>query len=151
MHKRVPCLRDAYLALFLLAPSAVFAQSEEEFHHSTLSAGAGLTTITGADAGKLDHDGTLHLNGGYFFNRRLGITGNFMFSGLGITSAEFIRPTLAQTVIFNPWSGYFRPALIPANQILGTVTNNSSAFGSGHIRNAVVDDFKAVTQGARDE
>jgi opacity protein-like surface antigen len=176
MHKRVRCFQVGCLAAFLFVPSAVFAQSEE-FHHFTLSAGAGLTTITGADAGKLDHGGNVQLNGGYFFNRYLGITGNFMFSGLGITrtelnslnvpdgsarvysltadptlrvplgrgfsayvlagggymrrTVEFTRPTLAQTIIFDPWWGYFGPALVPANQILGKVTNNSGAFDVG--------------------
>src|ERR1019366_4258140 len=68
--------------------AVAFAQSEETFHHFTLIAGAGLTTITGTDAGKLDHGGNLQLNGGYFFNRYFGITGNFIFSDLGITRAE---------------------------------------------------------------
>jgi hypothetical protein len=40
-------------------------------------------------------------------------------------TVEFTRPTLAQTVVFDPWWGYFGPALVSANQILGTVTNNS--------------------------
>ena len=162
--------------VFLSIPPAVLGQSEE-FHHFTLSAGGGLTTITGSDAGKLDHGGNLQVNGGYFFNRYLGITGNFMFSELGITRAElnnlnvpdgsarvygvtvdptvrlplgrgfnayvlagggylrrtveFTAPTLAQTTIFDPWWGYFGPALVPVNQILGTVTNNSGAFDVG--------------------
>jgi len=40
-----------------------------------LSAGAGLTTITGTDTGKLDHGGNFQLNSGYFFNRYFGVTG----------------------------------------------------------------------------
>jgi hypothetical protein len=157
MHKRLQRFQVACLAVLSFVPSVVLAQSEEEFHHFTLSAGAGLTTITGADAGKLDHGGNLQLDGGYFFNRYLGITGNFMFSDLGITrtelnslnvpdgsarvysvtadptlrvplgrgfsayvlagggylrrTVEFTRPTLAQTVIFNPWWGYLGPVL----------------------------------------
>jgi hypothetical protein len=164
-----------YLAALLLTVPAVFGQ--DEFHRLTLSAGAGLTMITGTDAGKLDHGGNVQLNGGYFFDSHFGITGNFMFSGLGITRAalnnlnvpdgharvysitvdptlriplrrgfnayllagggylrrtvEFTQPTLVQTVIFDPWWGYFGPALIPANQILGTVINNSGALDVG--------------------
>src|ERR1700693_436872 len=74
-----------FAAAVLSLPTVAFAQGEEAFHHSTLSAGAGLTTSTGTDAGKLDHGGNLQLNGGYFFNHYFGITGNFMFSNLGIT------------------------------------------------------------------
>jgi hypothetical protein len=48
----------ACLAVVASVPSAVFGQSDETFHPLTLSAGAGLTTITGPDAGKLDHGGT---------------------------------------------------------------------------------------------
>ena len=177
MKRRVRFFQLARWATFLSIPSAAFGQSDESFHHLTLSAGAGLTTITGSNAGKLDHGGNLQLNGGYFFNRYLGVTGNFMFSGLGITrtalnnlnvpdgsakiysftvdptlrlplgqgfsayvlagggymrrTVEFTAPTLAQTTIFDPWWGYFGPALVPVNQILGTVTNNSGAFDVG--------------------
>jgi hypothetical protein len=81
-------LYGLFAAGVLSLPGVVVAQGEEAFHHFTLSAGAGLTTITGTDAGKLDHGGNLQLNGGYFFNRYFGITGNFVFSDLGITRAE---------------------------------------------------------------
>jgi len=142
-----------------------------------MSAGAGLTTITGRDAGKLDHGANIQLNGGYFFNRYFGITGNFMFSDLGITrrelnnlnqpdggartygvtadptlrlplgrgfsayvlagggylrrTVEFTQPTLARTVIFDPWWGYFGPALVPVDVVLGRVVSNSGAFDTG--------------------
>jgi opacity protein-like surface antigen len=46
-------------------------------------------------------------------------------------TVEFTRPTLAQTVIFDPWWGYFGSALVPVNQILGSVTSNSGAFDAG--------------------
>lgn len=46
-------------------------------------------------------------------------------------TVEFTQPTLAQTFVFNPWWGYIGPALVPVNQILGTVTNNSGAFDVG--------------------
>ena len=159
-----------------LLPALSFGQ-EEEFHHLTMSAGAGLTTITGPDAGKLDHGANIQLNGGYFFNRYFGITGNFMFSDLGITrpelnnlnqpdggartygvtadptlrlplgrgfsayvlagggylrrTVEFTQPTLARTVIFDPWWGYFGPALVPVDVVLGRVVSNSGAFDTG--------------------
>lgn len=62
-------------AIAFLLPSVVLAQSEEPFHHLTLSAGAGLTTVTGTNTGKLNHGSNLQLNGGYFFNLYFGITG----------------------------------------------------------------------------
>jgi opacity protein-like surface antigen len=46
-------------------------------------------------------------------------------------TVEFTQPTLAQTLIFDPWWGYFGPALVPVNQILGTVTSNAGAFDVG--------------------
>jgi len=177
MRSMLSLFTGACLALFLSLPSASFAQGEEAEHHITLSAGGGLTTIVGANAGKLDHGGNLQLNGGYFFNRYFGVTGNFMFSDLGITrteldnlnvpdgrarvygltadatfrlplghrfsayglvgggylrrTVEFTNPTYAQTMVFNPWWGYFGPALVPVNEILGSVTNNSGAFDVG--------------------
>lgn len=164
------------MALFLIA-SPTFAQNDDEDHHFTFSVGGGLTTITGRDAGKLDHGGNLQAGAGYFFNRYVGVTGNFMFSQLGITgrelnilnepdgnartytftvdptirvllrggvsvyalagggflrrTVEFTQPTLAQTFIYDPWWGFFGPALIPANQILGSVTSDSGAINTG--------------------
>src|ERR1700680_2271610 len=44
---------------------------------------------------------------------------------------QFTQLTLAQTVVFDPWWGYFGPALISANQVLGTFTSNSGAFDVG--------------------
>jgi hypothetical protein len=46
-------------------------------------------------------------------------------------TVEFTQPTVAQTVIFDPWWGYFGPALIPVNQILGSVTSKSGAIDVG--------------------
>lgn len=46
-------------------------------------------------------------------------------------TVEFTQPTLAQTFVFNPWWGYIGPALVPVNQILGSVTSNSGAFDVG--------------------
>lgn len=170
-------LRSLIGLIAIGVPGLVRGQGEEPFHHFTLSAGGGLTTITGAIAGKLDHGGNIQLNGGYFFNRYVGITGNFMFSGLGITrsaldnlnvpngsarvygvtadptvrlplghgfsayalvgggylrrTVEFTQPTWARTFIFDPWWGYFGPAFVPVDVVLGTTTNNSGAFDVG--------------------
>src|SRR5512142_859062 len=170
-------LYGLFAAGAFLLPAVGFAQDDEAFHHLTMSAGAGLTTITGRDAGKLDHGANIQLNGGYFFNRYFGITGNFMFSDLGITrpeldnlnqpdggartygvtadptlrlplgrgfsayvlagggylrrTVEFTQPSLARTVIFDPWWGYLGPALVPIDVVLGRVVNNSGAFDAG--------------------
>jgi hypothetical protein len=43
-------------------------------------------------------------------------------------TVEFTRPTLAVVDIVDPWWGYFGPEIVPANQILGSVTKN--AFGA---------------------
>jgi hypothetical protein len=78
------------LGIILLGvPSFVLGQSEEEFHHVTVSAGAGFTRSTGPMAGTLDHGPNIQLNGGYFFDRHFGITTNFMFSDMGIARAAF--------------------------------------------------------------
>jgi hypothetical protein len=159
---------------FLALASRCVAQDE---NHFTVNVGGGLTTITGREAGKLDHGGNLQVGAGYYFNRFFGITGNFMFNQLGITGSELLRlnvpdgngrvysftvdptlrlplgqnwsayllagggylrrtveftqPTLAQTFVFDPWWGYFGPALVPVNQILGSVTSNAGAFNVG--------------------
>lgn len=169
------CLFVAALALGI--PGSLPAQSTEEVHHVTVSAGAGFTAVTNEMAGKLDHGGNIQLNGGYFFNERVGITGNFMFSRLGLTgpalrqlnqpdgsarvyaltadptlrvplghgvsvyglvgggymrrTVEFTQPTLASTLILNPWWGYFGPALVPINVVLGSVISDSSVFDVG--------------------
>jgi opacity protein-like surface antigen len=160
---------------FLILASRSLAQDED--HHFTAHIGGGLTTITGRDAGRLDHGGNLQIGAGYYFNRFFGITGNFMFNQLGITGRELLRlsvpdgngraytftvdptlrlplgqhwsayllagggylrrtieftePTLAQTFIFDPWWGYLGPALVPVNQILGSVSSNAGAFDVG--------------------
>jgi len=170
-------LRSLIGVIAIGVPGLAWGQSEEPFHHFTLSGGAGLTTITGTIADTLDHGGNIQLNGGYFFNRYVGITGNFMFSDLGITrsaldnlnvpdgfarvyavtadptvrlplgrgfsayalagggylrrTVEFTQPTWARTFIFDPWWGYFGPALVPVDVVLGTTINNSGAFDVG--------------------
>jgi hypothetical protein len=161
--------------LALAVPAA--AQEEEERGPVTVSASGGFAAIAGSDAGKLDHGGTFQAGVGHFFNDYFGITGNFMFNGLGITrnalnalgqpdgqgrvytltfdpvvrfrlargwsgyvtggggylrrTIEFTRPTVAQTFVFDPWWGYVGPALIPVNEILGSITSNAGALDIG--------------------
>lgn len=79
------CCRSSILVIAIAFPGLLLGQSEESFRHVTLSVGAGFTTSTGAVASDIDHGGNFELNGGYFFDRHFGITGNFMFSDVGIT------------------------------------------------------------------
>jgi hypothetical protein len=44
---------------------------------------------------------------------------------------EFTQPTVAATFVFDPWWGYFGPALVPVNQVLGSVTSNAGMFDVG--------------------
>jgi hypothetical protein len=46
-------------------------------------------------------------------------------------TVDFTKPTLAQTVVFDPWWGYFGPAVIPVNQILGSYTSDAGAWDAG--------------------
>src|SRR5579871_3105669 len=79
----------ACVALLLTFSNRAYGQSNEyEEHRVTISAGAGITTIVGRDAGKLDHGGSFQIGAGHFFNRYFGVTGNFMFNALGLTRNE---------------------------------------------------------------
>jgi Outer membrane protein beta-barrel domain len=46
-------------------------------------------------------------------------------------TVEFTQPTLATTIVFDPWWGYFGPALVPVNQVLGSVTDNAGVWDIG--------------------
>jgi hypothetical protein len=46
-------------------------------------------------------------------------------------TVEFTQPTLAQTIVFDPWWGYFGPALVQVNQVLGSVTSDAGVFNVG--------------------
>jgi hypothetical protein len=46
-------------------------------------------------------------------------------------TVEFTAPTVAQTIVFDPWWGYFGPALVPVNQVLGSVSSNAGAYDVG--------------------
>jgi hypothetical protein len=80
--------RTLLRSLFGLCPPP---PAQEEEHHFSASVGGGFTGINGDDSGKLDHGGNVQVGAGYFFNRYFGITGNFMFNGLGVTRAELNR------------------------------------------------------------
>ena len=46
-------------------------------------------------------------------------------------TVEFTQPTLVGTVIFDPWFGYFGPALVPTNQVLGSITEDTGTWDVG--------------------
>ena len=127
--------------------SSSFAQEEE--HHWAINVGGGFTTITGCDsitgnfmfnhlgitgselAARNEPDGNARV---YTFTAdptlrlRLGSRANiYVLAGGGYLrrTVQFTQPTVAQTVVFNPWWGYLGPELIPVNQVLGTFTSKS--------------------------
>ncbi|MGH9535936.1 MAG: hypothetical protein ACRD2E_13885 [Terriglobales bacterium] len=61
---------------------------------------------------------------------RRGKLGWFVKGGVGYyrRTVRFLQPTFTSTFIFNPWWGYIGPALVPADIILGAVSEN--AFGA---------------------
>lgn len=46
-------------------------------------------------------------------------------------TVEFTKPTLAPTIIVDPWWGYIGPVLVPANQVLGSVTQDAGVWDVG--------------------
>ena len=46
-------------------------------------------------------------------------------------TVQFTQPTLAQVTIFDPWWGYLGPALVPVNQVLGSVSSSAGAVDVG--------------------
>jgi hypothetical protein len=46
-------------------------------------------------------------------------------------TVEFRQPTFARTIVFDPWWGYYGPALVPVDVVLGSTINNSGAFDTG--------------------
>jgi Outer membrane protein beta-barrel domain len=67
------------------------------------------------------------------FTIPLGIGQFYVLAGGGWMrrTVEFTQPTVAQTIIFDPWWGYFGPALIPANQVLGSTSMNAGVWDVG--------------------
>jgi opacity protein-like surface antigen len=94
--------------------------------------------ITGSELARLNEpDGsarayTLTFDPTVRFSLGHGMTG-YLLGGGGYLrrTVEFTQPVLAQTVIFDPWWGYFGPALVPVNQVLGSVTSNAGALDVG--------------------
>lgn len=46
-------------------------------------------------------------------------------------TVEFTKPVVATTYIFDPWWGYLGPALVPANQVIGSVSDNAGVWDVG--------------------
>jgi hypothetical protein len=67
------------------------------------------------------------------FTIPLGIGQFYVLAGGGWMrrTVEFTQPTIAQTIVFDPWWGYFGPALIPANQVLGSYSLNAGVWDVG--------------------
>jgi Outer membrane protein beta-barrel domain len=61
------------------------------------------------------------------------IAGFYILGGGGWMrrTVQFTQPTVATTLVFDPWWGYFGPALVPANQVLGSVSENAGVWDVG--------------------
>jgi hypothetical protein len=46
-------------------------------------------------------------------------------------TVQFTRATTTVVDIFDPWWGYFGPAVVPENQVLGTVTKGAGGANGG--------------------
>lgn len=46
-------------------------------------------------------------------------------------TVEYTQPTVASTYLFDPWFGYFGPVYIPANQVLGTFSQDAGVWDVG--------------------
>jgi Outer membrane protein beta-barrel domain len=46
-------------------------------------------------------------------------------------TVEFTEPTTGIVTIFDPWWGVFASAVVPANQVLGSVTRDAGGFNAG--------------------
>jgi hypothetical protein len=44
---------------------------------------------------------------------------------------EFTQPTRVGTIVYDPWFGYFGPALVSTNQVLGSITNDTGTWDVG--------------------
>jgi hypothetical protein len=64
------------------------------------------------------------------WNFARGRLGGYLRAGVGYyrRTVQFLQPTFAGTIIFDPWWGYFGPAIVPVNVVLGSVSEN--AFGA---------------------
>lgn len=46
-------------------------------------------------------------------------------------TVQFTQPTIATTIVYDPWWGYLGPAYVPANQVLGSVSENAAVWDIG--------------------
>jgi hypothetical protein len=46
-------------------------------------------------------------------------------------TTQFTQPTLANTIIFDPWWGIYRPGVVVVNQVLGTFSTNGGMYNAG--------------------
>lgn len=46
-------------------------------------------------------------------------------------TVEYTQPTIASTYIFDPWFGYLGPVFVPANQVLGSFSQNTGVWDVG--------------------
>lgn len=92
--------------------------------------GAELTTLNEpngfAHVSSFTVDPTVHLPLGHGVNAYLLAGGGYLRR-----TVEFTQPTLAQTFVFAPWWGYVGPALVPVNQVLGSISSNAGAYDVG--------------------
>lgn len=56
-----------------------------------------------------------------------------VLGGIGFyrRTVEFREPTIGIVNVFDPWWGHLGPVLVPANQILGSVSRNAFGFNLG--------------------
>ncbi|HLJ14830.1 MAG TPA: outer membrane beta-barrel protein [Bryobacteraceae bacterium] len=71
-------------------------------------------------------DPTIHMPLGHGFNAYLLAGGGWLRR-----TVQFTQPTIAETTVFDPWWGYFGPALVPVNQVLGSVSDNGGVYDIG--------------------
>jgi len=62
-----------------------------------------------------------------------GAVGLYVTGGGGFyqRTVEFTQPSTAAVTVFDPWFGYFYNALVPANQVLGSFTQNKAGINGG--------------------
>lgn len=46
-------------------------------------------------------------------------------------TVQFLQPTVASTIIFNPWWGYIGPVLVPASIVLGSISEGEFGANAG--------------------
>jgi hypothetical protein len=57
----------------------------------------------------------------------------YVVGGIGFyrRTVEFLQPTVGVVDVFDPWWGYIGPVLVPADQVLGSITRNSWGVNGG--------------------